>query len=56
MVHVFSVNISDELFLAIEQWRATHPIIPTRLAAIRSILWKGLEALQAEIDERNRGD
>lgn len=56
MVRVFSLRISEELFLAIEEWRSTHSIIPTRLSAIRSILWKGLEAFQHDIEKRNRGD
>lgn len=56
MVKIFTIRIADDLYLAIEKWRSTHAIIPTRLSAIRSILWKGLEAFQHDIDERNRGD
>jgi len=56
MVKVFSLIISEKLFLAIERYRSTYAIIPARLAAIRTILWKGLEALQAETEKRDRGD
>ena len=45
---VFSLRIDAEFYPPIDEWRSTQRPIPSRSKAVRELILKGLEAVEAE--------
>lgn len=42
----FSMRVADDLLVKVEEWRRSQAIIPSRSAAIRYLVERGLSSLQ----------